>query len=296
MSEIVLDESPLARIVCVMIGIEDENGWAHLVSLYNFPYADTMGGAELDTLFPLNAVLAIREPYPKMALTGPSSHIRVESPSDIVFLDSDDPLVRRSSWETGYRTLPIKIHTDVEWKAIGDSHFKKKQFFAAAVAYSYALKRDGSVCALRLNRALAYLRLDRHYQALTDAKAVIELPDIDKADRVKALYRAGLAAYGQSDYEAAKDWYSKCLDQDPTLSEAKIGVEKCNARIQEALTGEYDWIALYKQGLSSPCRPDVASYTGPFQIVQMESRGGGRGGIATKDIKTGDVLVSLPSS
>lgn len=105
-------------------GVEDENGWLHFVTLHNFPYTEKMKNRELRAVFPIDTVIAIREPLVKMAPDEKTCHTRVDSPSDIIFLEPDNPIVANASWQTGSRPFPYTVHTDVEWKAIGNKHFK----------------------------------------------------------------------------------------------------------------------------------------------------------------------------
>jgi hypothetical protein len=80
---------------------------------------------------------------------------------------------------------------------------------------------------------------------------------------------------------------------DANLEDVVTGVEKCRLRIQEREKGSYDWIQLFRQGSMPSARPDVADYLGPVKVSNLEHRGGGRGIIATRDIKPGELLVRV---
>jgi tetratricopeptide (TPR) repeat protein len=275
----------------IRLGIEDQNGWVFLVNLSNFPYADRMSNTELDTVFALNTVIAIREPYPRQADVGDQCDLTIQSPSDIVFLGPDDPIVEGISWKTGFKPFPQLSRTDEEWKALGNQHFKAEQYFAATVAYTFGLRRNPAFVALRLNRALANLRLGRFDPAFADCKKVLDDVQIDKESKLKAVYRAAQAIYGQGDYDTARNWYTRCSEVDSSFQDAKVGINKCEQRIKEKETGDYDWVHLWEHGLVPGIELDVADYKGPIQISAVGNRGGGRGVIASRDIKIGELLV-----
>ncbi|PVG03767.1 hypothetical protein CPB86DRAFT_778867 [Serendipita vermifera] len=283
--------TPPSRLVCVAVGIEDKNGWSQFLSIYNFPGAHYASSDELDTIFPLFTVLAIREPLIKMALSADHSHIRVDSPSDLIFLDPSDAILRKVRWRMGEAPNPVLERSPQTWKDLGDGHFRRKEYFAAIVAYSYALRRSSSIVALRLNRSLAHLRLENYASALRDAQVALDFKDLTKADRVKALYRSGQAEYGAGNYAEARRWYQKCLDLEPNLVDAAKGIRDCNIREEERNNGTYDWEKMFKQVVDKKPVLDIADFIGPVEIVDMPHRGGGRGVIATRDITPGELLV-----
>jgi hypothetical protein len=277
----------------VTIGIEDQNGWAMGVILNNFPHTETMSNEELETLFPLNTVIAIREPYPTAVVGRDNACISIDSPSDFVFLEPGDSVVSGIAWGTGNRPFPQTTRTGSGWKELGNQHFKSKQFFAAVIAYTFGLRQSPSV-DLRLNRALAYLRLGNFTAALGDAKDALQSPSLDKNSKLKALYRAAQSSYGRGDYASAIEYYGGCLVEDVNAVDAKLGIKRCGQRIKEQ-TGQYDWMDIFEQQRFKSPRLDVSEYQGPIKVVSMKNRGGGRGVIATRDIKTGEVLVSRVS-
>lgn len=274
-------------------GVEDESGWLHFVTLHNFPYAEKMKERELKTVFPVDTVLAIREPYVKMSADAIKCHTRIDSPSDLVFLEPEDPIVVNSSWKTGPRPFPYTKLTDAEWKAVGNEHFKAKEYFATVVAYTSGLRQNPSFTTLRLNRALSYLRLRNFAAALSESQEILSIADLDKDSKLKALYRAGQASYGQADYVGAREWYEKALVEDPNHKDTIAGIERCGHRMKERETGECVMTALVNPSDAGFVRQDIADYQGPIEVVPMEGRGGGRGVIASRNIKMGELLVSF---
>ncbi|PVG03766.1 hypothetical protein CPB86DRAFT_748218 [Serendipita vermifera] len=284
--------TPPSRMVAVSFGVEDTNGWAQLISIYNFPGTQNANTKELDTIFPLFTMLAIREPLARMGLASDHTNIRIDSPSDLVFLEPSDPLLSDVTWGSGEGQFPTTTRTTQEWKDVADTHFKSKEYFAAIVAYSYGLRRSPSMAvALRLNRCLAHLRLENYPAALRDAQAALAFEEVSDADRVKALYRSGQAEYGAGNYDAARTCYQKCLELNPELADAAKGIQSCDLREEERTTGVYNWKAILDQTRRKDTKVDVANFIGPVEIADMSNRGGGRGVIATRDITAGELLI-----
>ncbi|PVG03750.1 hypothetical protein CPB86DRAFT_821844 [Serendipita vermifera] len=282
--------SPAFRFVALTFAIEDTEGWSQIVALYNFPGTLNATTTELDTIFPKNSVIAIREPLAKMEPDVSYSHIRIDSPSDIVFVDSGDQVLKRISWATGETTPFKRTRSVAQWKATGDQHFKEKQFFAAIMAYTYALQQDRSQITIRLNRCLAYIRWEMFARALNDATVVLESKELTKHDRIKALYRAAQSEYGEGHYVGARQWYQKCLEVDPDLGDAKAGSLRCEARMREQ-KGIYDWKELFEGSLHPGFKPDIADFRGPVAVTDLSHRGGGRGLTATRDVDVGELLI-----
>ncbi|CCA68059.1 hypothetical protein PIIN_01926 [Serendipita indica DSM 11827] len=286
---------PASRLVCVTLGVEDPDGWAQVVSIYNFPGTHAAFGDELDTMFPENSIIAIREPMSKMALGASHSHIRIDSPSDIVLLKPGDPLLSGVRWATGVRQHPLLNHATVGWKEIGDKHFRSQQYFAAVVAYSNALHLNRENVTIRLNRSLARLRL-KHYEAsLRDLQTILSSSCLGDGEEVKALYRSAQAHYGLERFAEAKALYERCLSLNPSLEEAVAGVSKCTQRLCEQSLGDFDWASMFdavsRSASLGAC--EVADYVGPIKVAPRSSRGGGRGVFATQDIDAGELLMVL---
>ena len=143
------------------MGVEDPQGNPARLSIYNYPTLFDATTDDLDALFPLGSVLLIREPTYKLALTTKTATMRVDSPSDVIFLDKDDPILNEVQWRLGcsiYNTPELPTSADT-WRARGGTEFKAQRWLAAAVCYTRALKLDQDSQVLRLNRAETYLRL-----------------------------------------------------------------------------------------------------------------------------------------
>jgi tetratricopeptide (TPR) repeat protein len=252
-------------------------------------------GKELDTVFPLNTIIAIREPRARKkspTATGAQPYVEVDSPSDLVFLDPKDPVVVDMVWSSGNRSVSSSELSAEKWKEIENDHFKRKEFFAVAVAYTYALRQDPSFAAARLNRCLAHLRLSNFSASIHDADIALGVEDISKPDKIKAIARAAQAQYGSGDYEAAIKRYQEWLTIEPGIKDAVVGIKNCNARIQERDHGDYNWKQLLLE-CETPCaRPDVAEYIGPIKVIRTEGQVKGKV-VTTREVKAGDLLVSM---
>lgn len=285
--------SPLVRIVSeIMFVVEDPSGLTIVIDIINYPHTESAPGEVLDTIFPAGAILAIREPrVGSSGGTWPIPYCKVESPSDIVFLEPSDRIVTTAVWTFPVPSNSLFRQTMIEWKLLGNSHYSNGQYFAAAVAYTRGLQTDRSAYILLLNRAAAYLRLEFYSAALADATVVLANEELTGDQREKAFYRAAQAEYGLQQYDAALVRFEHCILACLDRREMKHWIERCRTRIQESETGSYDWTNIYKSVKSPNQKIDIAEFVGPIK-VDKSTRGGGRGIFTTRDIKVGELLVS----
>jgi hypothetical protein len=160
----------IVRRVAVELSIEDPNGDAILLTLYNFPGLFLTNSKVLEAHFPIGTVMAIREPWMKFASA--SSHqnamIRVDSPSDVVILEPSNSNLQGIKWGTTPMIYRHTFTTVERWKEQGNKHFKDALFIPAALAWSRGLELDPSLHALYLNRSQAYIKLEWFSAALAD--------------------------------------------------------------------------------------------------------------------------------
>lgn len=283
-------------MVSLQFIVEDPRGSLCHVCLYNYPGIVGATLKHIDALFPVGTILALQEPLLKQADVGEGILLRVDCPSHVHALEADDALIRGVVWRTGVSVsgaIPVP-NTEDKWKNLGNSHFKAGFYLPAAVAYSRGLERHPTSDTLLLNRSLAYLRLRYFGAALADTEA-LSSRDIGPALRRKALFRAAQARYGMGVYEEALAGFRNVAAAFPEeKEECAKWARQCEARQREQTRGLYDWIGLFKACQVPGFRPDVAEYVGPVKVQSMQHRGGGRGIVATKDIKSGELLV-LPA-
>ncbi|KAG9025957.1 hypothetical protein FRB95_009543 [Tulasnella sp. JGI-2019a] len=282
------------RMVSVMFGVEDLVGNARQVSLYNYPGTVGATGPAIDAIFPVGSVLAIREPTLRMMAQGNEAHIRVDCPSDIVRIDDDHNLLKGVKWQTGERlaSAPTLPKTEEGWRDMGNRYFKSGWFVQAVFAYSRGLRRYPNSTLLYLNRSLACLRLNYHGAALADALRVAEDTKVSQTSKVKAVFRAGQAKYGMGLWDDAQALFKQTSELDKSeVNSCQKWIEKCRDRVAETRDGAYNWTRLFDLAGLPGHRLDVADFMGPVEVVQIPSRGGGRGVVATRDIKCGELLV-----
>lgn len=272
------------------ICVEDTAGETFSLVLRDFPA--TAEADSFDTIFPVGSIVAIREPFLKVERDDPTCIVRVDSPSDVVFLHVTNPVLVGAVW-----SYPAPANTSLPqtvdgWKALGDSFYEGKEFFSSAVAYTKGLELDADAHPLRLNRAGAYLRLKYFTAALADAKSVQELGYISEVDRSEALYRVAQARYGLGQYEVAAGLFQDCLSIAPDLrDEVMAWAQRCHERIRET-RGKYDWMEFLKHEWIPGKRFDVADFVGPIKLHPMPHRRGGRGTVTTRYVKAGELIVS----
>ena len=185
------------------------------------------------------------------------------------------------------------LHTAIDYKEEGNAHFQRASYLAAALSWSRGLRIEPGNDLLLLNRSLGYLKIEWYEAALRDSEAV--LARCSTAEHVaKAGSRAAWAEYGLGQYKKALQRF----ELNDGILPLTQWISRCKQRILEQTTGDYKWAALFKEwqvkyrkdSIPIP-RLDIADYIGPIEVRAMDNRGGGRGVFATRDIKSGELLV-----
>ena len=279
----------LAKPVTLDFGVEDPAGQTSRVAVLHYPFSLNAAVAETDIMFPIGAVIAIREPYYKFAPVAEIPIIRVDSPSDIVFLNNDSPLLQSLSWSTEMPSdAPSAPTTAIEWKTRGNDLFKRKQWLCAALAFSEGLKLQPTNHLLLLNRAAAYLELHWFASASCDAETVLAMNVESPVHKQKAVYRASKSYYLSGRYDEVR----RLAVAYPKDVEAKEFFLKAPIQQRSMAKGRYDIVELLKQTRSPGSRPDVAPYTGPVEVKPRPSNPRRLGLFVTRDVNAGDLLVS----
>lgn len=264
--------------------------------MFNYPLDNHYTGGGLDTIFPLGSIVAIREPY----LDG-SSSIRIESPSDFVFLSDKDAATKGVQWKAS--TIPLRRPNPAESLKQAAEHFLWNDFLPAVAIYNDALRYSVLDNAelpiqLRLNSAAAKLRIDNFMGAAVDVHTAISSLTTSRgldpafhlrSDR-KAFWRIALSKAKMGEYEDAIIGFEalETSYEESGSGEGRVGIEWVKARMREADTGCYDFVELARNGAT---RIEAASYTDHVKAEKLSGRGGGRGIIATRNIKQGDLLI-----
>ncbi|THH28005.1 hypothetical protein EUX98_g6180 [Antrodiella citrinella] len=169
----------------VDFAIEDPKGDTSHVTIYHYPTALNTFIDNTDEVFPIGTVLAIREPYHKYVTLAEIPIVRIDAPSDIVFLGPSSPSTRNVTWATGNVAGASRSPTTASgWKDKGSDCYKRKLWLPAAISYSEGLRLEPNNHLLLLNRAATYLELGWYNSAAHDAEAVLAM-DLDDAARMK---------------------------------------------------------------------------------------------------------------
>ncbi|OBZ70100.1 Protein msta, isoform A [Grifola frondosa] len=279
--------APCVRMMAVQTIIEDTDGLVQTLSIYNFPTTIGCSPDHLDKLFPIGTIIAIREPTLKAPSQGSYPLVRVDSPTDIIFIEAHHPILRDITWRT---RLPTALPDTLEgWKEQGDAYMKASEWLPAAIAYSRGIGLNPEAVELRLDRSEAYLRLHYYSGALYDARHVLSTPGITDSFRHKALFREAKAEYARGNFHVAEGSFMCCLDIRPKEKSVVDWINRTRSRQVES-TGRYDWVSLLRMSKKG-AHLDVADYRGPVEVRSMAHRGGGRGIAATRDIEVGELLV-----
>uniref|UniRef100_A0A915IMA6 Uncharacterized protein n=1 Tax=Romanomermis culicivorax TaxID=13658 RepID=A0A915IMA6_ROMCU len=102
-------------------------------------------------------------------------------------------------------------------KEKGNQAFKNGKFDEAINKYSLAIECDQGQPVIYCNRAMAYLKLNRFYEAKLDCDEAIKLD----STYVKAYFRRGLANSSLKDVDSAITDFNCVLELDPNNKEAK---------------------------------------------------------------------------
>ncbi|KAJ0162579.1 hypothetical protein CTA2_4322 [Colletotrichum tanaceti] len=270
--------TPPDRMNAVMAIVEDEQGTAVLLQLYNQPEE-----VKADDLLPQNSIYIIKEPFLKVAADGEYS-LRVDHVGDILPLAVNDEWIpkrwRSLQQEVGGNSEEIRLQ--------GNAAVKQQNWGRAERLYSDALSSATTVeqeQAALLNRSLANLRLQRPEKALADALRA----RYGGEPTEKGLFREAKARYGMDQFGLCLEKLRQVVDLNPDNQDAKTEIERVTRRIREQETGEYSWKQLHKQTGATPPLIDCATFSAPVEVRPSPGRGNGL--FTTRAVKTGHVLL-----
>ena len=276
------------RLSSVQNAIEDENLDVDQLAVYN---GDPKVAAT--QVLPHNTVFAIKEPYYKAAADG-GYIVRVDHPSDLIKLQPTHNMVPA-------KLAPRLLELDedaLKYKNIGNAAFKTKDYLPALEAYTQGLNacsNDDDLLRRDLyrNRSIVNTHICRYEQAATDAVSAL-FPNVngDEANiknNVKALFRAGRACYCLENLAEAKSYFEQLLEISPADEDGRQQIARTKARLEESLTGKYDFEAMSKSVSGSHKHLDHASFTANVEVRPSTKKG--RGLFATKNITAGELVL-----
>ncbi|KAH7407333.1 hypothetical protein BKA64DRAFT_705742 [Cadophora sp. MPI-SDFR-AT-0126] len=268
------------RLTGIISLAEDEAGDAVTFSLYQQEGEDVRPAAEI---LKKDSILLLKEPYFKCVGDG-GYGLRVDHPTDIVWLSHNDPLVP-SAWRA---TQIESAKNALEWKQKGNDEVKEGNFREAIEYYTAALDASpifAEAEVIHNNRALAHLTLKQYDAALQDTTFISD----PVARSEKALYRGSLALYNLSRFQEALELLQILLNKYPASQSGTFELSRVKARLKEQNTGIYNFKKMYKAAKMRPPLVDCASYIGPVEVRDIPGKG--RGLVTTQSVKAGDLLM-----
>uniref|UniRef100_A0AC34FHU8 Uncharacterized protein n=1 Tax=Panagrolaimus sp. ES5 TaxID=591445 RepID=A0AC34FHU8_9BILA len=247
--------------VGVTILIQDLNGDVEEVAIYNFTYNFN----DLDSLSP-GTILIIKEPWLRYGSHDKTPSLRIDSPSDIIFVDPTD---YEFLCKIEAKQLYVSMSEDAElWRQEANECFKKKDYKNALFLYDRAIRYNPQLPVLYLNKSITCLQTGAFYVAYKNAKLALE----KGGDREKALYRMGQAAYGMREWQKAINHFEEVLKEFPKNTVAVEQLKRANARLAEQKTGKYDFKEMFLESKKEKAELDVSDYTGPIEIGEIPGK------------------------
>ncbi len=269
---------------------EDVKGEVVIVHLHCMEHEERRRVGEL---VPEGTVMFITEPFLNVPWPGSDYVIRVIHLSDVKMVDAFDPLTQGhpAGWGGDVATLKAE-----EEKAKGNDAMKARKWNKAVKFYSRALLAPDITSELasvtKRNRAQAYLHLGQYDATISDI--TIRPTDVVGKLNFKAIFRGAEAQYKLGRFKEATNILNALRNTTTIAStEAEKATatslfHKCEARVKEMTTGEYDFIAM-RRAITPKPRLDFATYDAPVKICP--SPGKGNGLFTTKAVKAGDLIL-----
>ena len=182
--------------------------------------------------------------------------------------------------------------TSLEYKDDGNRLFALRKWRAALEPYSLGLDLEpaGRLSGiLRSNRAATHLKLGQPGAALRDCMAALADASLEPTLRHKVLFRAANAEYRLQRFSEANLRLESLLVLHPEDADAMDLYRRTQVRLVEATRGEYDWPFLFDAASKVP-ELDLANFTADG-IETVEIPGRGRGLVATREIRRGELLL-----
>ncbi|CAD0110550.1 unnamed protein product [Aureobasidium uvarum] len=270
------------------IAVEDENGDHELLTIHDFAVTSHPSKAIQNGSF-----FVVKEPFFRTVLDE-ACVLCIDHPSEILFLDANDPMLPYA-WRAN-----VIERSPTQWEQAGNQALKGDDPLEAERCYSRALAtmtasqaKDVVGGIVHRNRAQARLCLERWDGAYHDAMAGMRdltTTNDDFADfqNMKALFRAGRAAYELGAYDRAHSAYTSVTKIAPDDIDGLRELKRTEARIAEQLTGVNFWAATGPQAHGT--KVDHADFLRRTEARQTDTHG--RGLFAVEAIECGDIILS----
>ncbi|KAK1599154.1 uncharacterized protein LY79DRAFT_505126 [Colletotrichum navitas] len=267
------------KINVIMAIVEDEEGTAVLLQLYNQPEEPEF---DIEDILPQDSVCLIKEPFFKKSTDGKYS-LRVDHVGDFCLLARDDERIPKR-----WRAAPHFVPDSENIRSRGNAAVGQKKWGRAEKLYTEAIAAAATPehkRAALLNRSLANLRLQRPEKALLDA---VHARSGDTPTE-KGLFREAKAHYALEQFDLCARKLQQVLALNAGNKDAETELERTGRRIVEQATGNFKWKHMHRQAKETPPIIDCATYSSPVEI--RDSPGRGRGLFTTKAVKVGELLL-----
>ncbi|KAG4435228.1 hypothetical protein IFR05_009304 [Cadophora sp. M221] len=271
---------PPIRVMGIISLAEDEAGDAITISLYQQECEDLRSAGEI---LKKGSVIMLKEPYFKCVGDG-GYGLRVDHPTDIVWLSNEDPRVPPAWRESGNSNAK----DGGDWKQEGNAFMNEGKFKEAFKSYTAALATaptSAEAETLHNNRALAYLKVNKYDAALIDTTYIQDL----RARSEKALYRGALALYSLRRYREAFQALQVLTAKYPTSKPGAFEMSQVQARLSEQDCGLYNFKMMHKASRQRPPIIDCATHIGPVEVRNIPGKG--RGLVSTRRVEAGELLM-----
>ncbi|KAN0087063.1 hypothetical protein V8E54_000751 [Elaphomyces granulatus] len=269
------------RMTAIMAIMEDEREDALMLQLYQ---QDDRKDRPATSILKQNDIVIVKEPYFKVMADGQYG-LRVDHVSDLVRVEPCDKRVP-GQWAPRISDLDKTVD---DWDVEGNEAIKAEQYWLAVQNYTTALEFPVSLqerMALRLNRALAYLKNDCFDAALADTECLTSPLDAPG----KALERASQALYELGRFSECQGILTLLCEKYPNNVSATMELKRVRCRLGEQESGTYNFKTITDEmSKVPPPHLDHATFVGPVAV--KASIGRGRGLFTTKAVKAGDLIL-----
>jgi tetratricopeptide (TPR) repeat protein len=269
-------------LISTALIVEDSTGSSEKLFIYNlFKLVQT--NQQLVSIFPKGIKMIIKEPYYKVGMDGVPM-IRVDSPTDIIFLSNNDILLKEVKFPTKIKKSNLSFE---ELKDRGNSLFSKGEYLASIRFYDCCLELDPRNSLVHNNKSLAYFKLEMFSKSLKSAlESISQDPFFSKA-----FFRKGMAEYSLKCFEVSLKSFkdSRLLTNDSKLiSQIDIMLENANECLKNN-QGKFNF-----KEMRAKSKKEKYLDCGDFMHPQLEIKEIKDKGIGIKtnlDIEIGSVLL-----
>ncbi|EFA83360.1 TPR domain protein [Heterostelium album PN500] len=278
------------KLNAIQVLIEDQNGVYDEIldlSVYNaiLPGKKKVID-EIEDMFPIGVIFAVKEPYFKVASSG-GLFIRVDDPNDIEFIfDPYHPLICNKQWK---KILKLSLPRDVNgWRERGNQYFVNRNFDKALEYYCSGLALDPKHPLLLSNKMAALIELKRYIECIqTGVELLSRQASLVPLSQEKLLIRLGKSYYLVGLYEKSMEIYEKLVKIVPNNNQYPTLIKQCKVRIVERDQGRFDFKAI-SDAFKSTGEVDCSEYIGPLKMTKTKH---GRGLAVTQDVEAGTLLL-----